>query len=90
MKTKQKKIGLSLLELENEICNPSQYSSQLKENALLRLWCSHNFIEYPRKDLKKLFNEIKTRVVLLKSGLVEPTAMDRFTLIVLKSMAGDL
>ena len=82
--------GLTLNELEDVICEPSEYSSQMKENAILRLWCSHGFIEYPRKRLKKLFKELKIRVNTIACGLDEPTELDRFLLIVLKSMGGDL
>lgn len=84
MKTKQNKTGLSIKQLEKSILNPNK-----TKTSVLRLRTPYNLIEYRNKNLKELFNDLRERILLINSGLVEATEMDRFVLIVLKAMAGD-
>lgn len=83
------KNNLTLKEMEKLLCEPSEFSALMKDDAILKLWGSYRFIQYPRRELKKLFDELRGKIICIEAGISEPTAMDKFVLCVLKRMSGN-
>lgn len=81
---------MSIDEIEEVLTTPNSITSQLQDDALLRIWDDYNFIQYPRAELKQVIKELKSRMIAIQCGVERPTASDRLLVTLLKSFACDV
>ena len=82
---------MTIDQIEKSLVEPGMgVAGAMPDTAILRLWDKYQFIEYPRKELKQVIEELRGRIALISMGVESPTATDRLLLTVLKSFAGDV
>lgn len=81
---------MNLEQMEQALTTPDSCPAFMDDWAILRLWTSYEFIQYSRKELKEVFQHLKTRIMLIEAGIEGPTATDRFLMTVLMAMTGQL
>jgi len=81
---------MSIDEIEEILTTPNSVTSMHKTDALLRIWDSYNFIQYPRAELKQVMKEMKAKLIAIQCGIERPTASDQLLFTLLKSFACDV
>lgn len=81
---------MTVSEMRQALCKPSWCSSHHQTIAILRLNSPFQFIEWPREEMKKVFDELELKLSLVESGIESFTASDRLLFYLLMVMAGDV